>query len=72
MFVGNIVQGVRIAGAQGMELPSPITEEEQCCHLIDILKQRAKNTPDHVLYSLLNSRGIEVWIFLNFILFFWA
>uniref|UniRef100_A0A915MRI9 AMP-dependent synthetase/ligase domain-containing protein n=1 Tax=Meloidogyne javanica TaxID=6303 RepID=A0A915MRI9_MELJA len=59
MFVGNIVQGVRIAGAQGMELPSPITEEEQCCHLIDILKQRAKNTPDHVLYSLLNSRGIE-------------
>uniref|UniRef100_A0A915MQ83 AMP-dependent synthetase/ligase domain-containing protein n=1 Tax=Meloidogyne javanica TaxID=6303 RepID=A0A915MQ83_MELJA len=59
MFVGNIVQGVRIAGAQGMELPSPITEEEQCCHLIDILKQRTKNTPDHVLYSLLNSRGIE-------------
>uniref|UniRef100_A0A1I8B4H9 AMP-dependent synthetase/ligase domain-containing protein n=1 Tax=Meloidogyne hapla TaxID=6305 RepID=A0A1I8B4H9_MELHA len=59
MFVGNIVQGARIAGAQGMELPSPITEEEQCCHLIDILKQRAKHTPDHVLYSLLNSRGIE-------------
>jgi len=47
-----------------MELPSPITEEEQCCHLIDILKQRAKHTPDHVLYSLLNSRGIEVGFFL--------
>ena len=54
-----------------MELPSPTTEEEQCCHLIDILKQRAKHTPDHVLYSLLNSRGVEVGfrflIFLNFL-----
>lgn len=29
-------------------------------YLADILKQRAQQAPDHVLYSLVNSRGVEV------------
>ncbi|KAL3076785.1 hypothetical protein niasHS_011522 [Heterodera schachtii] len=56
MFVGNIVQGVRIAGAQGKELPSSANE---CVNFAEILRYRAQHSPEHVLYSLLNSRGVE-------------
>jgi acyl-CoA synthetase (AMP-forming)/AMP-acid ligase II len=35
----------------------PYTGDE---YLADILKQRAQQTPDHILYSLVNSRGVEV------------
>uniref|UniRef100_A0A914GXB6 AMP-dependent synthetase/ligase domain-containing protein n=1 Tax=Globodera rostochiensis TaxID=31243 RepID=A0A914GXB6_GLORO len=56
MFVGNIVQGVRIAGAQGKELPMLANE---CVSLAEILRYRAQHSPEHVLYSLLNSRGVE-------------
>jgi acyl-CoA synthetase (AMP-forming)/AMP-acid ligase II len=56
MFVGNIVQGARIASASGRLLPQSNSDE----YLADILKQRAQQTPDHILYSLVNSRGTEV------------
>jgi acyl-CoA synthetase (AMP-forming)/AMP-acid ligase II len=58
MFVGAIVQGARIACARGRALPSPAPEES--IYLADVLKMRAQQTPDHLLYSLINSRGIEV------------
>uniref|UniRef100_A0AAF5D690 DMAP1-binding domain-containing protein n=1 Tax=Strongyloides stercoralis TaxID=6248 RepID=A0AAF5D690_STRER len=56
MFVGNIVQGVRIAGAQGRELPHSPDDGKS---LIDILKDLATTSPDHILYTLINSKGIE-------------
>ncbi|KAK0426919.1 hypothetical protein QR680_009967 [Steinernema hermaphroditum] len=58
MFVGNIVQGVRIADAKGRELP--FTEEEKNTHLVDVLKQRAVQSPDHILYTMMNAKGMEV------------
>ncbi|CEF68538.1 Disco-interacting protein 2 homolog C [Strongyloides ratti] len=57
MFVGNIVQGVRIAGAQGRELQHSSDDNKL---LIDILKDLATTSPDHILYTLINSKGIEV------------
>lgn len=29
-------------------------------NLIDLLRQRAQSSPDHVLFTLMNSRGTEV------------
>uniref|UniRef100_A0A915E6R1 AMP-dependent synthetase/ligase domain-containing protein n=1 Tax=Ditylenchus dipsaci TaxID=166011 RepID=A0A915E6R1_9BILA len=51
IYVGNIVQGVRIAAAQGRELTSL---------LIDILRQRAIQTPEHVLFTQINAKGVEL------------
>ncbi|KAL3100092.1 hypothetical protein niasHS_000703 [Heterodera schachtii] len=50
MFVGNIVQGVRIAGAQGKELPSSANE---CVNFAEILRYRAQHSPEHVFSQLL-------------------
>jgi len=71
MFVGNIVQGVRIAGAQGRDLG--VDDERVCvlqmiidiggfqaCNLVDIIRQRAQSSPDHVLFTLINAKGTEV------------
>ena len=57
MMVGNLVQGARIAGASGRELT--IAPDEPV-YLIDILRQRAQQTPDHLMFTLINSKGIEV------------
>lgn len=54
VFVGNIVQGARIAGAQGR--PLALLPEEQV-QIFDILRQRAQQMPHHELYTLINARG---------------
>ncbi|KHN79066.1 Disco-interacting protein 2 -like protein C [Toxocara canis] len=56
MFVGNIVQGVRIAGAKGRDVGP---DEDKSC-LIEVLRQRAHASPDHVLFTQMNARGAEV------------
>lgn len=56
MFVGNLVQGIRIASAEGRALTMA---PEEPLFLIDTLKLRAQQHPDHILYSLINSKGVE-------------
>ncbi|KRZ60576.1 Disco-interacting protein 2 -like protein C [Trichinella nativa] len=58
VFVGNIVQGARIAVAQGRDL-GPV-DEDQHQYLHEILRTRALQSPDHVLFTLINSKGAEV------------
>ncbi|CAD5208915.1 unnamed protein product [Bursaphelenchus xylophilus] len=57
MFVGNIVQGVRIASAEGRALT--MTPDEPF-FLVDTLRLRAQQHPDHVLYGIVNAKGAEV------------
>ncbi|CAI4221680.1 unnamed protein product [Auanema sp. JU1783] len=56
IFVGNIVQGVRIAGAQGRSLGP---EEDVPFSLIDVLRARAMSAPDHRLFTLVTSKNQE-------------
>ncbi|KAL1228039.1 Disco-interacting protein [Trichinella pseudospiralis] len=58
VFVGNIVQGARIAVAQGRDL-GPM-DEDQHQYLHEILRTRALQSPEHVLFTLINSKGAEV------------
>ncbi|MFH4983206.1 hypothetical protein AB6A40_009915 [Gnathostoma spinigerum] len=58
VFVGNIVQGARIAGAKGRDIGP--CEENKGIYLIDILRHRAVTSPDHILHTQLNSKGTEV------------
>lgn len=72
-MVGNIVQGNRLAVAQGRELgpanddPSILLGDKgddfsisnKCQYINEILKWRASTTPDHNLFTLLNSKGVE-------------
>ncbi|KRZ75203.1 Disco-interacting protein 2 -like protein C, partial [Trichinella papuae] len=58
VFVGNIVQGARIAVAQGRDL-GPV-DEDQHQYLHEILRTRALQSPEHVLFTLINSKGAEV------------
>ncbi|KAH9498576.1 DIP2 disco-interacting protein 2 C [Bulinus truncatus] len=60
VHVGNIVQGARMAWAQGRDLG--LTEEDADTSkkhqfLTEILRWRSVTTPDHVLYTLLNARN---------------
>lgn len=54
MLLGNLVQGVRIAGAQGRSLGS---EDEM--NLLEILRSRASSSPDHRLFTLVTSKSPE-------------
>ncbi|XP_041928744.1 disco-interacting protein 2 homolog C-like isoform X2 [Alosa sapidissima] len=56
VMVGNLVSGKRIAQASGRDLGSS-EENDQFIFLSEILQWRAQTTPDHVLYTLLNSKG---------------
>uniref|UniRef100_A0A183E0X8 AMP-binding domain-containing protein n=1 Tax=Gongylonema pulchrum TaxID=637853 RepID=A0A183E0X8_9BILA len=56
MFVGNIVQGVRIAAAKGRQI---CADDEKVSSLMEVLRQRSQTSPDHVLFTLMNSRGAE-------------
>uniref|UniRef100_A0AAX7VIK6 Disco-interacting protein 2 homolog Ca n=1 Tax=Astatotilapia calliptera TaxID=8154 RepID=A0AAX7VIK6_ASTCA len=61
VMVGNLVSGKRIAQASGRDL-GQIEDNDQArkvCFLFlsEVLQWRAQTTPDHVLYTLLNSRG---------------
>lgn len=60
VMVGNIVQGVRLAIAQGRDIGCFDEEGHQHQFISEILKTRAATTPDHVLFTLLNSKNIEV------------
>ncbi|XP_059914713.1 disco-interacting protein 2 homolog C [Gadus macrocephalus] len=56
VMVGNLVSGKRIAQASGRD-PGNLEDQDQFLFLSDVLQWRSQTTPDHVLYSLLNSRG---------------
>lgn len=62
VMVGNIVQGVRLAVAQGRDIGSLDEEGEfrKQNFITEVLKNRAANSPDHVLFTLLNSKNMEV------------
>ncbi|XP_072010085.1 disco-interacting protein 2 homolog C isoform X5 [Engystomops pustulosus] len=59
VMVGNLVSGKRIAQASGRDL-GQLEDNDQArkfLFLSEVLQWRAQTTPDHVLYTLLNSRG---------------
>ncbi|KAG8431450.1 hypothetical protein GDO86_018686 [Hymenochirus boettgeri] len=59
VMVGNLVSGKRIAQASGRDL-GQIEDNDQArkfLFLSEVLQWRSQTTPDHVLYTLLNSRG---------------
>ncbi|GMR53977.1 hypothetical protein PMAYCL1PPCAC_24172, partial [Pristionchus mayeri] len=58
IMVGNLLQGARIASAQGRPLPFSSSEEEQMS-LLDVLRHRATTNPDHLLYSIANAKSTE-------------
>uniref|UniRef100_A0A4W3GMY7 Disco interacting C n=1 Tax=Callorhinchus milii TaxID=7868 RepID=A0A4W3GMY7_CALMI len=58
VMVGNLVSGKRIAQASGRDL-GQIEDNDQgrkFMFLSEVLQWRAQTTPDHVLFTLLNSR----------------
>ncbi|XP_071943414.1 disco-interacting protein 2 homolog C-like isoform X3 [Antedon mediterranea] len=60
VMMGNLVAGTRIAGAAGRDIGSVDEETEtgrKYQFLSEVLKWRAQSTPDHVLYTLMNSKG---------------
>ncbi|KAK1898137.1 Disco-interacting protein 2 like B-A [Dissostichus eleginoides] len=62
MLVGNLVAGKRIAQATGRELG--VVEDQDLIRkhqfLSDALQWRAQTDPEHVLYVLLNAKGVAV------------
>ncbi|XP_071149893.1 disco-interacting protein 2 homolog C-like isoform X1 [Mytilus edulis] len=59
VHVGNIVQGARMAWAQGRELTSSDEETDNAKKhqfLTEILRWRSQSTPDHILFTMLNSK----------------
>ncbi|XP_067013841.1 disco-interacting protein 2 isoform X7 [Anabrus simplex] len=60
VMVGNIVQGNRLASAQGRDM-GIVDEESDTARkyqfISEILKWRAQSTADHVIFTLLNSKG---------------
>uniref|UniRef100_A0A6Q2Y021 DMAP1-binding domain-containing protein n=1 Tax=Esox lucius TaxID=8010 RepID=A0A6Q2Y021_ESOLU len=62
IMVGNLVAGKRMAQAAGRELG--VVEEEGLVRkhqfLSEALQWRAQTDPDHVLYVLLNAKGVAV------------
>uniref|UniRef100_A0A8B9L9C0 Disco-interacting protein 2 homolog Bb n=1 Tax=Astyanax mexicanus TaxID=7994 RepID=A0A8B9L9C0_ASTMX len=57
IMVGNLVAGKRIAQAAGRDLGMI---EDQDLFLTEALQWRAQTDPDHVLYVLLNAKGVAV------------
>uniref|UniRef100_A0A671L0K5 Disco-interacting protein 2 homolog C-like n=1 Tax=Sinocyclocheilus anshuiensis TaxID=1608454 RepID=A0A671L0K5_9TELE len=56
VMVGNLVAGKRMAQASGRDL-SHMEDNEQFLFLSEVLQWRAQTTPDHILYTLINTRG---------------
>ncbi|XP_071446233.1 disco-interacting protein 2 homolog C [Hetaerina americana] len=60
VMVGNIVQGNRLASAQGRDM-GIVDEESDSARkyqfISEILRWRAMTTADHVIFTLLNSKG---------------
>lgn len=64
VHVGNIVQGARMAQAQGRELGSSEEESDTArkhMFLTEILRWRSQTTPDHIVFTLLNSKIQGKW-----------
>ena len=68
VMVGNIVQGNRLAVAQGREVSGSLVDESsdfssdfgrKYQYLSEILKWRSTSTPDHNLFTLLSKNGQE-------------
>nr|CAI5819099.1 unnamed protein product [Callosobruchus analis] len=59
VIVGNLVQGNRLASAQGREIGGLVEEGAGDVQqfIAEILRWRAQGTSDHVLFTLLNSKG---------------
>ena len=63
MMVGSIVQGVRLAEAKGrdLNLAEEDTESAKKYQFItEILRWRATSSPEHVIFTLLNAKGLAV------------
>jgi len=60
VHVGNIVQGARLAWAQGRDI-GMLDEDTDTARkyqfLSEILRWRAQTTPDHLLFTLINAKG---------------
>uniref|UniRef100_A0A8C9T414 Disco interacting C n=1 Tax=Scleropages formosus TaxID=113540 RepID=A0A8C9T414_SCLFO len=64
VMVGNLVSGKRIAQASGRDL-GQMEDNDQArkfLFLSEVLQWRAQTTPDHVLFTLLNSRLTAVTV----------
>uniref|UniRef100_A0A182MNJ2 DMAP1-binding domain-containing protein n=1 Tax=Anopheles culicifacies TaxID=139723 RepID=A0A182MNJ2_9DIPT len=57
VMVGNLVQGNRLASAQGRDIGLADDNERKHQLITGMLRWRANSSPDHVLYTLLNSKG---------------
>ncbi|XP_053738211.1 disco-interacting protein 2 homolog C isoform X3 [Synchiropus splendidus] len=59
VMVGNLVSGKRIAQASGRDLGQSEDHDQarKFLFLSEVLQWRAQSSPDHLLYTLLNSRG---------------
>ncbi|XP_055385631.1 disco-interacting protein 2 isoform X6 [Condylostylus longicornis] len=57
VMVGNLVQGNRLAVAQGRDIGLSEDSERKHQLITGVLRWRANTSPDHVLYTLLNSKG---------------
>uniref|UniRef100_A0A8C7LJ76 Disco-interacting protein 2 homolog Cb n=1 Tax=Oncorhynchus kisutch TaxID=8019 RepID=A0A8C7LJ76_ONCKI len=57
VMVGNLVSGKRIAMASGRDL-GQTDDNDQFLFLSEVLQWRSQTTPDHILYTLLSSRGL--------------
>uniref|UniRef100_A0AAX7W1J2 DMAP1-binding domain-containing protein n=1 Tax=Astatotilapia calliptera TaxID=8154 RepID=A0AAX7W1J2_ASTCA len=60
VMVGNLVSGKRIAQASGRDLGQTDDNDQvrqTFLFLSEVLQWRAQTTPDHILYTLLSSRG---------------
>lgn len=62
VLAGSIVQGRRLAEAKGRDVAEDESDPagNKYQYLGDILRWRASTNPDHVLYSVINSKGQEV------------
>lgn len=59
VMVGNIVQGNRLASAQGRDIglvDDDSDSSRKYQFISEILKWRSQTTADHVIYTLLNSK----------------
>ncbi|CAB4006128.1 disco-interacting 2-like isoform X1 [Paramuricea clavata] len=57
VMVGNLLRGTRIGEASGREIGEVSDADKRFQFLSEVLRWRAQSTPDHVLYSLLNTKG---------------
>ncbi|GAB0087700.1 Disco-interacting protein 2 [Sergentomyia squamirostris] len=57
VMVGNLVQGNRLAVAQGRDIGLSDDNDRKHQLITGVLRWRAASSPDHVLYTLLNSKG---------------